>query len=392
MDYCKYADVFYNHSKKDHYCEDDCKCGYKKKLCFSTTPNAVLPFGKILAGAYSGYGKYSPTDNSVDNQCDNKMLVRGVSHLHNIDTDLKSYYNYAVTTPFYGDVSNITKYYEVQNEEAQPGYYKMTFNGIDCELTVTNDVAYNHYYFENKNGRIAIDFCSYGLKKEFGKEFYSFVKDAYIELTPFGEVLFSGIMSGVKMYFCACVECLNPRVTLFENTCETHQKSITPNPQNPFGAIFDFDGNSVILKLAYSLVGFDEAKGRVRAAIDSFDTAMNKAYATWGKHLSRIEIDTDDEELKAKFYSNLYHWLVKPADITDKNIMDIIGKIFLDSPHIDGAVVHLSGDKQLKIAVNNRTDTNIHLDYAEFNGKRVEVFKLSVSDLMQGGKLIFNMK
>ena len=331
MDYCKYADLFYGNGEVDHYYNDGLasKWFYIKALCGNTTPNAVLPFGKISAGAYSGgypcgYGTHYPNYCGEIKKLSDKMKVRGVSHIHHSGTGaIGFYYNYAITTPFYGDVSNITKYYEVQNEEAQPGYYKMTFNNIDCELTVSKDVAYHHYYFEKDDGRIAIDFSNDGLAKEFGESFYSFAKDPYVEVTPFGEVLFSGIMSGVKLYFCAAIEAENSKAVLFEDVTETDAKSISPSPEKPFGAIFDFDGNSAVVKLSYSTLGFDEAKQSVRSAIDSFDTVMNKAYATWGKHLSRIEIETDDEELKGKFYSNLYHSLIKPVDMTGENLMGL---------------------------------------------------------------------
>lgn len=333
MDYCKYADLFYGNGEVDHYYNDGLasKWFYIKALCGNTTPNAVLPFGKISAGAYSGgypcgYGTHYPNCCGKIEKLSDKMKVRGVSHIHHSGTGAISfYYNYAITTPFYGDVSNILNYYELQNEEAQPGYYKMTFNNIDCELTVTNDVAYHHYYFEKDNGRIAVDFSNDGLAKEFGELFYAFSKDPYVEVTPFGEVLFSGVLSGIKLYFCVAIEAENSKAVLFEDITETDAKSIHPDPQKPFGAIFDFDGNSAIVKLSYSTLGFEQAKQNVRNAIESFDSVMNKAYVIWGKHLSRIEIETDDDELKQKFYSNLYHSLIKPVDMTGENIMGVSG-------------------------------------------------------------------
>jgi putative alpha-1,2-mannosidase len=287
--------------------------------------------GACSGGYPCGYGTHFPNCCGKIQKLGDKMTVRGVSHLHHSGTGaIQYYYNYAITTPFYGDVAEITKYYELENEEAQPGYYKMTMNGIDVELTVSDDVAYHHYYFEKTSGRVAIDFSNDGLSKQFGEQFYAFSKQPYVEVTPFGEVLFSGYLSGVKLYFCAVIVAEKPSVTLFEDITETKEKSITPNPEKPFGAIFDFDGNNAIIKLAYSTIGFDEAKQKVRSATDSFDTVMNKAYGIWGKHLSRIEIETDDEELKGKFYSNLYHSLIKPVDMAGENLMGLKGDCITD--------------------------------------------------------------
>ena len=68
------------------------------------------------------------------------------------------------------------------------------------------------------------------------------------------------------------------------------------------------------------------------------------------------------------------------------------GEMFIGSPHIDKATIHLAEGKKLDIEVNNRTKDNIYIDSVEFNGKTVDGYEVSVSELINGGKLIFNMK
>ena len=55
---CKYVDVFYGNGETDRFFEDGLasKWFYIKALCGNTTPHAVLPFGKMSVGAYSGGG------------------------------------------------------------------------------------------------------------------------------------------------------------------------------------------------------------------------------------------------------------------------------------------------------------------------------------------------
>ena len=396
MDYCKYADPFYFVSNIGTAFNVD-----------NITPNALLPFGKMSAGVHPlkfGQGE------------GDKILTRGVSDFYHTETENGGhYYNYAVVTPFYGEISEITKFHIAKNQDAQTGYYKMTMGDTDCEVTLSKDVIYHHCYFEKQNGRVAIDFSNDTL-----------LKQPYVEITPLGEVLFSGTVSGEKLYFCALAECQNPKVTLFENLCETEKKSITPDTKNHFGAIFDFDGNGIILKIANSTLGFDDAKQKARSAIDSFDTVMNKAYATWGKHLSRIEIETESGEFKHKFYSAFYHILANGVDITDgsfrefendsltflkqfKEIQPFIftayrefsskltqrgeicahcGEIFA---YIDKAVIHLENGNKLEIIVKKQSKESTYIDYIEFNGEKVEGNKLDFCEIVKGGELVFSI-
>ena len=262
MDYCKYADVFYGNGETDHYYSDglSSKWFYIKALCGNTTPCAVLPFGKISAVSYSGgypcgYGTHHPNCCGGIKKVSDTMTVRGISHIHHSGTGaIQYYYNYAITTPFYGDISAIEKFYPAENEQGRPGYYSVTFNGIDCEVTVSDRCAYHHYYFEKSGGRVAVDFSNDGLLKEFGEQFYSFAKDAHIEVTPFGEILFSGIMSGIRLYFCVVAEGVNVRAGLFADGAECAEKSKdNMDVSKPFGGVFDSDGDSVIIKLNCTL-------------------------------------------------------------------------------------------------------------------------------------------
>ena len=110
-DICKYVDVFYGSGETDRFFEDGLasKWFYIKALCGNTTPHAVIPFGKMSVGAYSGgyptgYGTHYPNSCGGIKKLGAFQLVKGFSHLHQTGIgSMKYYYNYALTIPYYGD-------------------------------------------------------------------------------------------------------------------------------------------------------------------------------------------------------------------------------------------------------------------------------------------------
>lgn len=314
-DLCRYVDVFYGSGETDRFFDHGLAHGwvYIKALCGNTTPHATLPFGKMSVGAYSGgyptgYGMHYPNSCGGIRKLGDAHRIKGFSHLHQSGTGgIRYYYNYAVVTPFYGELSAIKDGRIPQSEAARPGYYATTLEDISCELTVDGGVALHRYTFGHSGGRLAMDFSNDGLAKEFGSRFYGEVKDPLLQAVGDGEVVFSGVFSGIPLYFCVKVECTAPRIRL----------------SAPFNAVWDFDGDSLLLRVAYSTVSVEEARRAVRASTVTFDEAVERAYEIWNEHLSVFRLETDDKELKVKFYSNLYHSLIKPCDMTGETVLGI---------------------------------------------------------------------
>lgn len=316
-DYGQYVDVFLGNGETDRFFEDGLasKWFYIKALCGNTTPHATLPFGKMSVGAYSGgypagYGTHYPNSCGGIRKLGDEHRIFGFSHLHQSGTGgIRYYYNYAVVTPFYGELSAIQEGRIPQNETARPGCYGTTLEDISCELTVDVDggVAIHRYTFGHGGGRVAVDFSNDGLAKVFGSRFSGEVKDPHIETVGHDVVIFSGIFSGIRLYFCAKAECASPRIGLI----------------SPYGAVWDFDGSALLLRVAYSTVSGERALAAVRASTRSFDETAEAAYGIWNEYLSAFRLDTDDENLKVKFYSNLYHSLVKPCDMARENVLGV---------------------------------------------------------------------
>lgn len=322
QDFGRYADVFYGNGETDRFFEDGLasKWFYIKALCGNTFPHATLPFGRMSVGAYSGgyptgYGTHFPNSCGGIRKLGKEHRIFGFSHLHQSGTGgIRYYYNYAIVTPFYGELSAVKEGRIPQNETARPGYYGTTLEDIFCELTVDGGVALHRYTFGHSGGRVAVDFSNDGLSKVFGPRFYGEVKEPHMETVGKNEVVFSGIFSGIRLYFCAKAEGTAPRVSL-----------LPPNK-----AVWDFEDDFLLLRVAYSTVSAERARAAVHASSVPFDEAAETAYQIWNEHLSAFRLDTHDEVLKGKFYSNLYHSLIKPCDMAGETVLGVSGDTVTD--------------------------------------------------------------
>lgn len=340
-DYCSFADVFYGSGETNEFPETGIasKWFYIKALCGNTTPHAVLPFGKISVGAFSGgyptgYGNHEPNYCGGVTKFTDTLKACGFSHLHQTGTGaIAYYYNYAVVSPFYGKTGDAFLLRDLEDEKAVPGYYSARLGDIRCEVTASHDVAYHRYAFSRDGGKIAVDFSNDGLSKEFPERFYSFPTDSVIIKEDECTVLFSGMLSGIKLYFCVRAIGENVKASLFEDNDDIKQgenKLEISDPQKHFGAVFTSDSKEIEIRVTYSTLGFDEAKKASAESTDSFEETRKKAYDKWNSYLSKIEIGTKDSALREKFYSNFYHSLIKPSILTGENVLGAKGDTVID--------------------------------------------------------------
>lgn len=331
-DYCQYADVFYGNGEVDHYAKDGLasKWFYIKALCGNTAPHACLPFGKMSAGAYSGgyptgYGTHFPNSCGGIRKLGDEMTIRGFAHLHQSGVGaIGFYYNYAVACPFYGDLDQMEVYHPLQDEKGKPGYYAAQFNDILGEMTVNAHTALHRYHFLKENGRLAVDFSNDGLQKVFDERYFGLVKDGHLESVSENQVTFSGIFSGIKLYFCVEMLAENVKSSLFADGKQLiDRQADIQNPEQKFGVVFDFDGNDALLKVSYSTLSINQAQKQLAETKADFDQTADEAYRIWNEYLGAVEFETEDAELKKKFYSNLYHSIVKPTDMAGENVLGV---------------------------------------------------------------------
>ncbi|MBE6613389.1 MAG: glycoside hydrolase family 92 protein, partial [Ruminococcaceae bacterium] len=236
----------------------------------------------------------------------------GFSHFRHSGTGaIKVYYNYALTSPAYGDAPDFTPR-ELLSEDGAPGYYAARIDGIFCEAAVTERAALHRYTFDGENAVIAIDFAHSGL-------YYKEANDASCGKVTAAckELRAEMILHGVKWYFCA--------------RCDGATEAIVCDPPRnepsyaPMVGYFRVPGGTCVMALTASTKSMAHAIAQMDAEPADFDKACADGDAAWNDALSKIEIDTEDDREREIFYSNFYHTLVKPCDFSGEAFLEGYG-------------------------------------------------------------------
>ena len=286
-----------------------------KAQCGNTTPAAAYPFGKMSLCSYTGgyptgYGNLCP--NSCGEPLTFDAKVQGFTHMHVSGTGgIRAYYNYALTVPVTGnELHPICD--NMVCEEAYPGYYSVKLSsGIEFEGTVSQNVAYHRYRFP-EDGFLQIDFSNCGLLRQF-KGFFSYPEIAEINVLSPDKITAYAKMQGIDLYFAAeCKAAQN--AVLWQNYEEKNGDKLIPTDlRERFGTAFRVSG-STEMKMAISFVSIDAALSMLDNSPSCFDDAKIKTVSAWDTYLGAIEIETESDELREIFYSNLYHSLIKPCN------------------------------------------------------------------------------
>ena len=294
-DYCKYVNVFHGCGEIDLPKPEGiaAKWFFLKAGCGNTCPAACVPFGAMSVGPYSGgyptgYGDHKENSHSRPPHFEEGKGLLGFAHLQQSGTGaIGYYYNYALVTP---KTVNCAERRIPENEYAQPGYYSCSLDGIKCEISANEKVAFHRYTFEDIGGLVEIDFSNNGLCIP-GYERKN-VKNLSLCLID-GIVTASAVIEGIKIFFAV-----------------KHNGSAQINDN--IIIIKDF-GNQALLSVSISLKNYETVVSRLKD-IKPFDEVKSQSYQMWNLVLSGFDIETKDDRIKRIFYSNLYHSLIKPCD------------------------------------------------------------------------------
>ena len=301
-DFCRFVNVFQGSGEIDLPKPEGIASAWYfiKAGCGNTSPAAALPFSAMSAGPFSGgypsgYGDHMPNSFARPVHFPGGKGLLGFAHLHQSGTgSIGYYYNYAVVTPYY---EGSAERREPREESAEPGYYRAVLEDITCEMTVSGRTALHRYRFGRKGGEISVDFSNNGVKiPHWGR---ASVSELRISSEDEKTVSAEAVIEGVRIHF--ALRASEP-IRILD------------------GKAHLFAGNDpVTLALAISPRSADLALARVREDYD-FDRARAEARRIWNEALSAVEIETDDEEVREIFYSNLYHSMIKPADWSGESI------------------------------------------------------------------------
>ena len=296
--YTDYVDVFHGCGRTDLPEAEGVAAAWHpiKAITGNTTPAACLPFGKYSVGPYStgyssGYWINAVSSTPHLEYIMDHLRLKGFSHFHHSGTGYVGFfYNYAVTTPYYGTQQD---FYEVREEKGRPGYYAVTLDETDirCELTAGPCAGYHRYTFDRPGGRIAVDFSNDGVYPH--KPEPPCAQDVVICRRGPRTLTASATLQGVRLHFAAVFEgegCLD------ENNVFCLEKA-----------------GAAVLRMSVSGQSAEDALAENLRAGADFDAAAAAAEAAWEDALGRIRVECADEREKRLFYSNFYHSLVKPC-------------------------------------------------------------------------------
>lgn len=219
-----------------------------------------------------------------------------------------------------------------QTEVATPGYYKVDLDSykIKAELTASDRVGFHQYTFPKSSGAHIILDLVYNVYDYEDKNVWTFIRvenDSLITgyrqtrgwartRTVYFAMQFSKPFKsyGHKKYDKAKYNGFYRRFNEYENFPEMAGNNIR--------AYFNFDTNNletIKIKFALSSVSSDGALNNLNTEIPhwDFDKVKNEAKEKWNKELSKIEINSIDDNDKKSFYTALYHTCLSPIIYQD---------------------------------------------------------------------------
>lgn len=299
--------------------------------------------GHVFVGANVPFGAVQLGPTSIPQSWDwcsgyheSDSTVIGFSHTHLSGTGIGDLFDITVM-PVIGEVryergheddpsSGMWSYVDRTREISVPGYYSvpLTRYGIKAEMTATCRTGMHRYTFpESDEAAIVFDMMNGGC---WDSPVATMVNAVGLKEDGSGSVVqgyrwSKGWADDQKIYFHA--EFSKP-FSRFERISRTFTKRDGSTVDLDVAGRFNFstsDGEQILLKVAISPVSIENAKENMEAENPGwdFETVMKAADEAWDKELSRIRIQTKDEEVRKVFYTALYHTMIAPSIFNDVN-------------------------------------------------------------------------
>ncbi|GAA2027432.1 GH92 family glycosyl hydrolase [Agromyces tropicus] len=297
----------------------------------NTHPGATYPLGMVSACAYSGayptgYGRYDLATEGVPPTIHEHGVASGFTHFQQSGTGaIRKYYNYFRVTPMIEPLDVLGRTWDLLEEAAEPGYYAATLDsGIRAELTVGPKSAVHRYTFpRNQNARVVIDFSLGGLGIPHGETIP--LRAKLEQVAPGiaqGEIVVEGAPLSVYLECDAHTwrQMLWYDRRLMPGGTRLAFDHIRPTTLRPFGLMWagpSEPGQSIELRIGFSLRGFEQARANLRADEGTgparFPHRRDRTKKAWRRHLKTIAVDTPSTDRQTVFSTALYHSLIKPC-------------------------------------------------------------------------------
>ncbi|MEN8188076.1 MAG: GH92 family glycosyl hydrolase [Bacteroidota bacterium] len=293
-----------------------------------TYPGASLPFGMVQLSPDT---RNDATQKACAGYHYSDNTILGFSHTHlsgvgQVDyTDILFMPTVGKVNFYPGEPENPDSGYRSSfrhtTEKASPGYYSVELDdyNIQAELTTTLRAGFHRYTFpESDESNIIID-----LKHKESK--IETVLDSYINIvdknTVEGYRRTNGVMAfDHTFYFVA--EFSKPfssyNIALDDNIEHNVNQLSGKNIKSSLH-FKTSENEQVLVRVGISAVDMEGARKNLKAEIKdwNFERVVKKAEDIWEKELNRIEIESDNKEVKRIFYTSMYHAFLAPQIFMD---------------------------------------------------------------------------
>ena len=314
-----------------------------------TFPGAAAPFGMVQLSPetnqvpYAKDGKYNPETYQYCSGYQYKdQTIFGFSHTHFSGVGHSDLGDFLVM-PTVGKLnlepgeanqpkSGYHSQFSHQTEKAEPGYYSVFLDdyGIKAELTASERAGFHQYTFpKSTDSHIILDLMS-NIYNYDDKNVWTFVRVENNQ-TVIGYRETTGWARTRKVYF--AMKFSKPFKSYGRKRYEKVEyngfyRKFNENENFPefagrkIRAYFNFDteeNEKILVKFALSSVSTEGALKNLDTEIPHWDFSKTKAetQSKWENELSKIKVETINNEDKKVFYTSLYHTMLSPVIYQD---------------------------------------------------------------------------
>ncbi|MBS2100748.1 GH92 family glycosyl hydrolase [Carboxylicivirga linearis] len=288
----------------------------------NTYPGAQYPFGAVQLSPDHGLSGWD----RISGYSYPDTVISGFSHMHLSGTGAGDLYD-LLFMPINKRSSrtlneNGNRHFSVFshiNEGASPGYYWVLLQdfGIKAEMTASARGGVQRYHFPADTGKAVILDLGYALNWDGPTDTYIKVVD---NQTLVGYRKSSGWAADQRVYFKAEFSLPFSGYQLFEEDKKVKLEAKAKHTK--IRVNFDSNKEEVIeIKVALASSNIEGAEANFAAELANKDFAAIKAESeqAWTKELSKINVESRDDELKRTFYTTLYQTMLNPRIYSDVN-------------------------------------------------------------------------
>ncbi len=285
----------------------------------NTYPGAQAPFGMVQLSPDNGIGGwdriagYFYPDSTIGSFSMTHLSGTGAGDLYDIAfmPVMNPYKDGRRDNP--KSELGIYSTFSHDEESASPGYYSVMLKdyGINVELTATPRVGMQRYTFNNAgDASVFLD-----LNRSLNWDFTMDTKMEIIDSVTISGYRFSkGWADDQRLYFVAKFS----KPFQFEEALNRDIKLKGEHIGQGLVAKLNYDveaGEQIIVKCAISPVSEANAMKNLNAEVPAwdFDAVHSATKAVWNEELSKIEVESNDQDQLAVFYTTLYQSMLAPT-------------------------------------------------------------------------------